>query len=84
MAELSQQEEQELIEALVAIDWTWDIDGESLQVIRERCRCSLNEARGIMEDLYGRNLIRYDSDKSGELPAGVPTPTSFWKWKRPK
>ena len=84
MAELSQQEEQELIEALMAIDWTLEIDDESLQVIRDRCRCSLNGAKVIMENLYGRNLIRYDSDKGGELPAGVPTPTSFWKWKRPK
>jgi hypothetical protein len=84
MAELSQQEEQELIEALMAIDWTLEIDDESLQVIRERCRCSLKGAKGIMENLYGRNLIRYHSDRGGELPAAFPIPTSFWKWKRPK
>ena len=61
MAELSQQEEQELIEALMAIDWTLEIDDESLQIIRKRCRCSLTEAKGIIENFYGRNLIRYHS-----------------------
>jgi len=67
MAELSQQEEQELIEALIAIDWTLEIDDESLQVIRERCRCSLNKEKCIMENLYGRNLIRYDSGVANYL-----------------
>jgi hypothetical protein len=35
MTELSQGEEQKLIEALIAIGWTFEIDDESLQVIRE-------------------------------------------------
>ncbi len=81
MAELSPVQEQEILEALIALGWTKDPEGESCAVIIRMLNCSGDEAKATLEYLYiRRGLIRQVSS-SGEQPdSWRPKPLGQWRW----
>ncbi len=81
MAELSLDQEQEIVEALVALGWKKDPTGESCAVIMRILNCSDDEATASLEHLYiKRGLIRQVSSSGEELDSWRPKPLGRWRW----
>jgi hypothetical protein len=81
MAELSPDQEQKIIEALIALGWKKDPEGESYAVIMRILNCSGDEAKATLEYLYiKRGLIRQVNSRGEELDSGRPKPSGRWRW----
>jgi hypothetical protein len=81
MPELTREQEQKIVEALIALDWTEDQDADSRAVITQLLNCSADEAKATLEYIYvERKLIKAISSSTGELDARKPMPVGRWKW----
>ena len=59
MLELSRDEEQKIVEALTALDWTEDLDGKSLETIMQLQKLSVGDANAMVDHIYlQRKLIK--------------------------
>ena len=83
MRTLSRQQEQRLIDALVALDWMSKYERKSCQVISEQLDCSMQEAMEILGYLYvQRKLIRSIHRGNDRADPGVIVPSYGWRWER--
>ena len=81
MAQLSPDQEQKIIEALIALGWKKDPEGESYAVIMRILNCSGDEAKATLEYLHiKRGLIRRVSSSGEELDSWRPKPLGRWRW----
>jgi hypothetical protein len=81
MAELSTDQEQKLIEALIALGWKKDPERESYAIIVRILNCSGDEAKATLEYLYiKRGLIRRVSSSGEDLDSWRPKPLVRWRW----
>ena len=81
MAELAPYQEQKIIEALIALGWKKDPEGESYAVIMRILNCSSGEAKATLEYLYiKRVLIRRVNSSGEELDPWRPKPLGRWRW----
>ena len=81
MAELSPGQEQEILEALIALGWKKDPEGESYAVIMRMPNCSGDEARATLQYLYiRRGLIRQVSSSGEQLDSWRPKPLGRSRW----
>jgi hypothetical protein len=81
MAELLPSQEQEIIEALIALGWKKDPARESCAVIMRILNCSDDEAKITLERLYvKRGLIRPVSSSVEDLDSFRPKPVDRWRW----
>jgi hypothetical protein len=72
MHPLSRQQEHQLIDALVALDWMKKNERKSCQVISEQLGCTIKEAMEVLQYLHlKRNLIRAVDRRDEELLPGV-------------
>ena len=70
-----------VIEALIALGWRKDLDGDSYRVIMQTLNCSADEAKTTLEQLYvKRGLLRQVSSNAEELDAFRPKPVDRWRW----
>ena len=83
MPPLSRQQEQRLIDALMALDWMTNHDRKSCQVISEQLDCSMKEAMEILGYVYvQRKLIRPIDHGNDRPDPGVVVPRYGWRWER--
>lgn len=83
MRPLSRRQEEQLVAALVSLDWMKDHDRKSCQVICEQLGCPMGEAMEVLGYLHlSRKLIRPRFPSGEEPRPGVPVPRSRWKWER--
>jgi hypothetical protein len=76
MAELSN-----VIEALIALGWRKDLDGDSCTLMMQTLDCSADEAKVVLENLYvKRGLIRPVSSSVEELDSFRPKPVNRRRW----
>ena len=81
MAELSTDQEQKIIEALIALGWKKDPERESYAIIVRILNCSGGEAKAILEYLYiKRGLIRQVNSRGEELASWRSKPLGRWRW----
>ena len=81
MAELSPGQEQEIVEALIALGWKKDPEGESYAVIMRMLNCPDDEAEATLEYLYiRRGLIRQVSSSGEQLDSWRPKALRRWRW----
>ena len=70
-----------VIEALIALSWRKDLDGDSYTVIMQTLNCSSDEAKVTLEHLYvKRGLIRPVSSRVEDLGSFKPKPVDRWRW----
>ena len=80
---LSAAQEQQLVDALVSLDWMQDDDRKSCELIRQWLGCTMKGATEVLEYLYvTRKLIRPKYPAGEELRPGVQVPKTRWKWER--
>jgi hypothetical protein len=83
MRPLSPEQEQRIVDALVALDWMMDQDRKSCELIREQLGRTMADAMEVLGYIHlGRKLIRPKFPSGEELRPGVPVPRSRWKWER--
>ena len=81
MAQLSPDQEQQIIGALIALGWKRDPEGESYAVIMRILDCSGDEAKATLEYLHiKRGLIRQVTSSGEELDSWKPKPVDRWRW----
>ena len=81
MVQLSPDQEQKIIEALIALGWKKDPEGESYAVIMRILNCSGYEAKATLEYLHiKRGLIRQVNSSGEELASWRPKPLGRWRW----
>ena len=81
MAELSANQEQKIIEALIALGWKKDPEKESYAVIMRILNCSADQAKATLEYLYiNRGLIKQVNSRGEELGSWRPKPLGRWRW----
>lgn len=82
MRPLSPEQEQQLVEALLSLDWMTNHDRKSCTVIREQLGCTMTEAIEVLRYLHlNRNLIRAKYPSPEDLRC-VPISKDRWKWER--
>jgi hypothetical protein len=83
MPPLSRQQEQQIVDGLVSLDWMSNWDRKSSQLISEQLGCTMREAMEVLGYLHlSRKLIQPKFPRGEELRPGVPAPRSRWKWER--
>jgi hypothetical protein len=71
-----------IVEELVGLPWSHDIDSDSRDAIRRVCGCSEAKAAAILTEVYAiKRLLRAASDSGGVL-TDAPIPSGCWKWER--
>lgn len=82
MAELSREQEQEIIKALIdpGLPWMADLFRSSHEIICGLRNCSIDEAREILDKIYDHDkAIEAVSESVGLHLANVPI-RSRWRW----
>lgn len=82
----SRDQEQRIIEALVAIDWMESeqkLITEGIGTIEQMLCCLTDQATAMLKDYRDRDLIEPDISRGGQLDARKPMPVARWKWVRP-
>jgi hypothetical protein len=80
MCQLTQQQEQGILDALTALPWTRELETQSAQLIANLLECSAEDGRTILERLTGEGKIECVSE-SGGTPASSRELDSYgWSW----
>lgn len=71
-----------IVEALVGLPWSDDIDSDSRDAIRRVCGCSEAMAAAVLTEVYAiQGLLQAVSDSGGML-TDAPIASGRWKWER--
>jgi hypothetical protein len=84
MPKLTPDQEAQVCEALIKLDWLETEHGlhsEGVRAVRDVLQCSTEDARAILGDLRTRKLVGLEVTPGGQFDA--PKPVAQWRWIRP-
>jgi hypothetical protein len=83
MGFMTQQQEEELIETLLAFGWRNEDEFNRMSIDAALTYCNTDlEANGILEGLASRGLYAQKLEAGGELAVNQPMPQALSRWVR--
>lgn len=58
---MSLQQQETIVQVVTGLDWSYTVQDEAIDAVRDKLRCSHDHAKKLIDDLMRRNVIRCDS-----------------------